>query len=71
MRLVIVGEPSSQARSRVAGGGVASGHLMQLPLARVKLIIKTDPDTSLASQEAVLLITKVMGNFAAGIYIHT
>lgn len=33
--------------------------MIQLPLSRVKLIIKTDPDTTLASQEAVLLVAKV------------
>ena len=53
----------SQLRTRVAGGaGSAAGHVTQLPIARVKLIIKTDPDTSLASQEAVLLVTKVTSN---------
>ena len=43
------------------GPGTASGHVTQLPLTRVKLIIKTDPDIALASQEAVLMITKVYG----------
>ena len=64
LMFMCVGEQSQQRqRSGVgvggapAGGGVAWG--TQLPLARVKLIIKTDPDTSLASQEAVLLVTKV------------
>ena len=50
-------QKSSAAGVGVGGAAVAGG--TQLPLARVKLIIKTDPDTSLASQEAVLLVTKV------------
>lgn len=45
-------------RTRATGAGTG-GHVIQLPLARVKLIIKTDPDTTLASQEAVLLVAKV------------
>ena len=32
---------------------------LQLPLARVRNIMKSDPDITLASQEAVFLITKV------------
>ena len=34
--------------------------MAQLPLSRVKNIIKSDPDTTLASQEAVLIIAKVV-----------
>ena len=64
---ICAGEQSSQSQqksSRTAaavgvGGAAGVGGGTQLPLARVKLIIKTDPDTSLASQEAVLLVTKV------------
>ena len=63
---VPAGEQSTQQKSSrtaaatgVAAGGVSAAGGTQLPLARVKLIIKTDPDTSLASQEAVLLVTKV------------
>ena len=57
----LAGTEHSQVRPRVAAAAVggAGGHMTQLPLARVKLIIKTDPDTTLASQEAVLLVTKV------------
>ena len=33
--------------------------MTQLPLTRVKNIIKSDPDITLAGQEAVLLIAKV------------
>lgn len=32
--------------------------LSKLPLARIKYIMKTDPDVNLASQEAVFLISK-------------
>lgn len=54
-------QKSSRAAAAVGVGGAAGGGGggTQLPLARVKLIIKTDSDTSLASQEAVLLVTKV------------
>lgn len=45
-------EPTSQRGGRVAA-------LTQLPLTRVKNIIKSDPDITLAGQEAVLLIAKV------------
>ena len=34
-------------------------HVTQLPLTRVKNVIKSDPDITLASQEAVILIAKV------------
>ena len=56
----LAGTEHSQVRPRAAAAAVggAGGHTTQLPLARVKLIIKTDPDTTLASQEAVLLVTK-------------
>ena len=55
-----LGEQSQQQKSRQSAvGGAATGGGTQLPLARVKLIIKTDPDTSLASHEAVLLVSKV------------
>lgn len=49
----------------VIGGENGSGrtarqpHVIQLPLTRVKNIIKSDPDMGLAGQEAVLLIAKV------------
>ena len=55
-------EQSQQAKPRSAGatlGGGAPAGGTQLPLARVKLIIKTDPETSLVSHEAMLLVTKV------------
>lgn len=35
-------------------------HVTQLPLTRVKNVIKSDPDITLASQEAVILIAKVI-----------
>ncbi|XP_044137607.1 DNA polymerase epsilon subunit 4 [Bufo gargarizans] len=37
---------------------VTSQKLVRLPMSRVKLIMKSDPDVSLASQEAVVIISK-------------
>lgn len=42
-------------------------HASQLPLTRVKNIIKSDPDITLASQEATLVISKV--RMQCGVYI--
>eukprot|EP00118_Oscarella_pearsei_P027844 m.311361 g.311361 ORF g.311361 m.311361 type:complete len:123 (+) comp66852_c0_seq1:51-419(+) len=41
--------------------------LLQLPLARVKNMIKIDPDISLASQESVFLIAKATELFVASL----
>jgi len=40
-----------------------SEKLLKLPLARVKHLIKMDPDVHLASQEAVFLIAKATVSF--------
>lgn len=37
---------------------VASQKLVRLPISRVKALMKSDPDVSLASQEAVFIISK-------------
>ncbi|XP_026160870.1 DNA polymerase epsilon subunit 4 [Mastacembelus armatus] len=37
---------------------VSQGRLSKLPLARIKALMKTDPDVSLASQESVFIIAK-------------
>ncbi|XP_075706352.1 DNA polymerase epsilon subunit 4 isoform X2 [Rhinoderma darwinii] len=37
---------------------VASQKLVKLPMSRVKALMKSDPDVSLASQEAVFIISK-------------
>ncbi|KAK5870234.1 hypothetical protein PBY51_024887 [Eleginops maclovinus] len=39
-------------------GPVAGTRLSKLPLARIKALMKTDPDVSLASQESVFIIAK-------------
>uniref|UniRef100_A0A1B6C1F2 Transcription factor CBF/NF-Y/archaeal histone domain-containing protein n=1 Tax=Clastoptera arizonana TaxID=38151 RepID=A0A1B6C1F2_9HEMI len=41
--------------------------LSKLPLARIKSIMKTDPDVNLASQEAVFLISKATELFIKSI----
>jgi DNA polymerase epsilon subunit 4 len=49
--------------------------LVQLPLARIKNIIKLDPDISLVSSEALFAITKATELFIESLakesYIHT
>lgn len=53
-------EESSVATAAVNGPGRgATRQTSQLPLTRVKNIIKSDPDITLASQEATLVISKV------------
>ena len=44
----------------VVVGGRSSKPNSQLPITRVKNIIKSDPDITLASQEATLVISKVL-----------
>ncbi|XP_023129254.1 DNA polymerase epsilon subunit 4 [Amphiprion ocellaris] len=39
-------------------GAVSHSRLSKLPLARIKALMKTDPDVSLASQESVFIIAK-------------
>lgn len=41
--------------------------LIKLPLSRIKVIMKTDPDVTLASQEAVVAIAKATELFIAGL----
>ncbi|KAM4628894.1 DNA polymerase epsilon subunit 4 [Polymixia lowei] len=38
--------------------GVTNSRLSKLPLARIKALMKADPDVSLASQESVFIIAK-------------
>lgn len=49
-------EESSQQTGPVAA--VTHSRLSKLPLARIKALMKTDPDVSLASQESVFIIAK-------------
>ncbi|XP_008334206.1 DNA polymerase epsilon subunit 4 [Cynoglossus semilaevis] len=53
-------EESSQPHSAGPATAVNSGHsrISKLPLARIKALMKTDPDVSLASQESVFIIAK-------------
>lgn len=41
---------------------VTHSRLSKLPLARIKALMKTDPDVSLASQESVFIIAKATVN---------
>lgn len=50
-------ERSSQQQTGPAAT-VTHSRLSKLPLARIKALMKTDPDVSLASQESVFIIAK-------------
>lgn len=53
-------EDSGQQQTGPAATATAATHsrLSKLPLARIKALMKTDPDVSLASQESVFIIAK-------------
>uniref|UniRef100_UPI0037E7C765 DNA polymerase epsilon subunit 4 n=1 Tax=Semicossyphus pulcher TaxID=241346 RepID=UPI0037E7C765 len=53
-------ESSQQQTGPAAAAAAAVTHtrLSKLPLARIKALMKTDPDVSLASQESVFIIAK-------------
>ncbi|XP_029285826.1 DNA polymerase epsilon subunit 4 [Cottoperca gobio] len=53
-----VEEESTQQQPTGPVAAVTHGRLSKLPLARIKALIKTDPDVSLASQESVFIIAK-------------
>ncbi|CAL1593716.1 unnamed protein product [Knipowitschia caucasica] len=58
-RCVAEGEIRSEAEdSPPQPGPVTHNRLSKLPLARIKALMKTDPDVSLASQESVFIIAK-------------
>lgn len=54
-------EEGGQQTSPAAGaaaGSATHNRVSKLPLARIKALMKTDPDVSLASQESVFIIAK-------------
>ncbi|XP_068563204.1 DNA polymerase epsilon subunit 4 [Cebidichthys violaceus] len=51
-------EDSTQQQTGPAAATVSHSRLSKLPLARIKALMKTDPDVSLASQESVFIIAK-------------
>lgn len=51
-------EESSQQQQTGPATAVSHSRLSKLPLARIKALMKTDPDVSLASQESVFIIAK-------------
>lgn len=53
-------EAEEESNQQQTGPAVAVTHsrLSKLPLARIKALMKTDPDVSLASQESVFIIAK-------------
>ncbi|XP_074491492.1 DNA polymerase epsilon subunit 4 [Sebastes fasciatus] len=55
------GQTQTQQQQQTGPAAAAAGshnRLSKLPLARIKAIMKTDPDVSLASQESVFIIAK-------------
>ncbi|XP_077390640.1 DNA polymerase epsilon subunit 4 [Festucalex cinctus] len=52
--------PDEGVQQQATGPAAAVGHnrLSKLPLTRIKALMKTDPDVSLASQESVFIIAK-------------
>ncbi|XP_030584277.1 DNA polymerase epsilon subunit 4 [Archocentrus centrarchus] len=50
-----IGQPQQQTGPAAA---VSHSRLSKLPLARIKALMKTDPDVALASQESVFIIAK-------------
>ncbi|KAL5471351.1 hypothetical protein EMCRGX_G029458 [Ephydatia muelleri] len=66
---------SYQGGENGSGRAARQPHVIQLPLTRVKNIIKSDPDMGLAGQEAVLLIAKAtelfIGYVARQSHVHT
>ncbi|XP_017262616.1 DNA polymerase epsilon subunit 4 [Kryptolebias marmoratus] len=51
-------ERSQHHTGPAAAASVSHSRLSKLPLARIKALMKTDPDVSLASQESVFIIAK-------------
>lgn len=53
-------EAEEEGSMQQTGPATASSHsrVSKLPLARIKALMKTDPDVSLASQESVFIIAK-------------
>ncbi|XP_069006518.1 DNA polymerase epsilon subunit 4 [Embiotoca jacksoni] len=51
-------EEGSQQQQTGPAAAVTHNRLSKLPLARIKALMKTDPDVSLASQESVFIIAK-------------
>lgn len=52
------GQQTSPAGAAAAAASATHNRLSKLPLARIKALMKTDPDVSLASQESVFIIAK-------------
>ncbi|XP_014889987.1 DNA polymerase epsilon subunit 4 [Poecilia latipinna] len=51
-------QQQQQQQTCSTGPAVPHSRLSKLPLARIKALMKTDPDVSLASQESVFIIAK-------------
>ncbi|XP_077187684.1 DNA polymerase epsilon subunit 4 isoform X2 [Paroedura picta] len=59
-------EPPTPASAALAPAPLSAARPARLPLARVKALIKADPDVTLASQEAVFILAR-----AAELFVET
>ncbi|GAB1610723.1 DNA polymerase epsilon subunit 4-like [Argonauta hians] len=51
-------ENKTEDNEQMEANGVSSDKLVKLPISRIRKIIKLDPDVSLASQEAMIVLSK-------------
>lgn len=51
-------ELEKEENEQAEQNGSTTDKLVKLPISRIRRIIKTDPDVSLASQEAMVVLTK-------------
>ncbi|XP_022101788.1 DNA polymerase epsilon subunit 4-like isoform X2 [Acanthaster planci] len=69
------GQGDTKPKRGAGDNHTKSNRITRLPLTRIKNIMKTDPDVTLASQESVLLIAKAtelfLDHFAKMSYSHT
>ncbi|XP_074894384.1 DNA polymerase epsilon subunit 4 [Buteo buteo] len=54
----VPGAEAAGPGEEAAAAGAGPARLARLPLARVKALVKADPDVSLASQEAVFVLAR-------------
>ncbi|XP_072019226.1 DNA polymerase epsilon subunit 4-like [Amphiura filiformis] len=65
----------TQNGTNEAGSGDKPNRITKFPMTRIKTIMKTDPDVTLASQESVVLISRAtelfLEHFAKSAYAYT
>ncbi|GAB0200716.1 DNA polymerase epsilon subunit 4 [Grus japonensis] len=63
--LVAGAEVAGPGEEAAGAGPPGSVRLARLPLARVKALVKADPDVSLASQEAVFVLARATSTYSS------